>query len=161
MKRPEVSSAPWVKEPSVHGATIRAADGDDVAQGVCNDADADLIVAAPAMLKTLQQVQRIQAMDIAQLERLPKHEQPTPASFAAYRALAKRVRETVTLAQGGAPPEPSAVPLDTALEAPELLVALKNLVAAIERAAAAGIDTTGYIGVGDALTVIARAEARR
>jgi hypothetical protein len=41
--------------------------------------------------------------------------------------------------------------------APELDDALDGLVRAIERAAAAGIDLTGYVGVGDALRALAHA----
>lgn len=44
--------------------------------------------------------------------------------------------------------------------APELLQALAMLVAAIEGAASAGIDLTGYVGVGNALQAIAKARGR-
>lgn len=42
----------------------------------------------------------------------------------------------------------------------DLYNALRGLVAGIEAAAAAGIDTTGYIAVGKALAAIAKAEGR-
>ncbi len=45
--------------------------------------------------------------------------------------------------------------------APELLKALKDLVASIENAAAKGIDLTGYIGLGDAHAAIAKAEGAK
>ena len=42
-----------------------------------------------------------------------------------------------------------------------LVETLRALVAGIERAAAAGIDLSGYVGTGRALELIARAEGRR
>lgn len=44
--------------------------------------------------------------------------------------------------------------------APDLLVALRDLLESIERAAANGLDTTGHIGVGDAFRAIRKAEGR-
>ena len=42
-----------------------------------------------------------------------------------------------------------------------LVDALKDLVSGIERAAAAGMDLSGYVGTGRALELIARVEGRR
>ena len=42
-----------------------------------------------------------------------------------------------------------------------LIAELRALVAGIERAAAAGIDLSGYVGTGRALALIARVEGRR
>ncbi len=44
--------------------------------------------------------------------------------------------------------------------APDLLDALRDLVESIERAAGAGVDMSGHIGVGDALAAIRKAEGR-
>ena len=45
--------------------------------------------------------------------------------------------------------------------APDLLAELRALVEGIERAAAAGVDLSGYVGTGRALALIARVEGRR
>jgi imidazolonepropionase-like amidohydrolase len=47
-----------------------------------------------------------------------------------------------------------------AAAAPRMLRALRGLVDGVERAAAAGVDLTGHLGVGDALSAIAEAEGR-
>jgi hypothetical protein len=44
--------------------------------------------------------------------------------------------------------------------APDLLRALTGLCAQIENAAAHGVDTTGYVGLGDAFHAIRKAEGR-
>jgi hypothetical protein len=44
--------------------------------------------------------------------------------------------------------------------APDLVDALRNLVASIERAAAAGIDLTGHVGVGEALRALDKTKGR-
>jgi hypothetical protein len=44
--------------------------------------------------------------------------------------------------------------------APKLLEELRYLITKIERAATAGIDLTGYVGVGRALVVIKKAQGR-
>jgi hypothetical protein len=44
--------------------------------------------------------------------------------------------------------------------APDLVEALQNLVASIERAAAAGIDLTGHVGVGEALRALDKTKGR-
>jgi hypothetical protein len=41
-----------------------------------------------------------------------------------------------------------------------LLAALKGIVAAVERAAARGVDLSGHVGVGNALAAIDKAEGR-
>jgi hypothetical protein len=44
--------------------------------------------------------------------------------------------------------------------APDLADALRNLVTSIERAAAAGIDLTGHVGVGEALRALDKTKGR-
>lgn len=53
-----MSPTPWTAESGVHGTTIRDANGDSVADAICNLEDEALILAAPALLKALKDIMR-------------------------------------------------------------------------------------------------------
>lgn len=88
-----------------------------------------LHAAAPSMYTVLRQVERVWAMDRAQMDRLPKRDRPPPAALAAMDALLKRIRAAITEAQGGTPPpvNPPSIPLGVSLVAGEMLEELRRV----------------------------------